>query len=178
MASSSYHELAAPAYEEESQHDQPALDITTAFNNLRLEDSSRTPGALPTPDQCIAHLKVLEAFHQLKENISYTDGLFGLEDFSIPTSFAASDIQELKDRLAQKRWAVYLARAVDRFSKWWTLALPQSQYFQIQQLGWDDPYDDILRNPVRESQVFTQDNIPPVGMSSPVELRKHLLTRI
>src|SRR5258708_6501209 len=52
-------------------------ELSAAFSNLKLPDK---PPALPTADYCLAHLKLLNSFHALKEDIGYTDGLFGLQD--------------------------------------------------------------------------------------------------
>ena len=49
-------------------------NLTAAFSNLKLDDS-----IIPNPDQCIAHLKLLEAFHQLREDTALHDGLFNIQ---------------------------------------------------------------------------------------------------
>lgn len=51
------------------------------------------------------HLILLKSFHQLQITISNIPGLFGYATTS-----------ELD---CQKRWAVYVVRAVDRFQAWW-----------------------------------------------------------
>lgn len=158
--------LEPPAYAESAEQSQEPLDVRTAFANLDLPNAARTPAVLPSVDQCIAHLELLEAFHQLKEEISNTDGLFGLDDSDIPKSLAPNDIEELRAKLAQKRWAVYLARAVDRFARWWTVALPSrtQDFFKMTELGWHDPSEGILSRPVTAKCTFTRDNLPPLGM--------------
>jgi hypothetical protein len=83
--------------------------------NLKLDDHADTP----TVDQCIAHLKLLEAFSRLREDIGYQSGLFGIHDPDKPLPDA-----QTAAFLREKRWAVYVARAVDRFQMWWTKALP------------------------------------------------------
>lgn len=156
---------APPAYTEHAEQSQDPLDVTAAFADLDLQNAARAPATLPSVDQCIAHLEVLEAFHQLKEHISHTDGLFGLDDSDIPKSLAPNDVQELRDKLAQKRWAVYLTRAVDRFARWWTVALPSriQDFFKMTEWGWADPSDGILSRPVTATCTFTRDNLPPLG---------------
>lgn len=37
----------------------------------------------PVAETCIAHLRLLHAFHSLKEDIGYSDGLFGLWDSAV-----------------------------------------------------------------------------------------------
>ena len=52
---------APPAYAEAEE------DIITTFSNLNLNNPDTS---LPSPDRIIAHLKLLEAFHQLREVIA------------------------------------------------------------------------------------------------------------
>lgn len=93
--------------------------------------------AYPTADQTLAHLQFLSAVHTLKEEVGYTDGVFGLHDalaaapddvVSIPLNLPdkqaapASDEDRHRARLSrvrEKRWALYVARAVDRYEAWW-----------------------------------------------------------
>ncbi|KAI9648029.1 hypothetical protein NHQ30_002657 [Ciborinia camelliae] len=105
--------------------DGPAeADLTAAFANLKISQSS-TP-AFPNPDLCLAHLKLLKAFHNLKEDVGYTDGLFGLWD-------ARCELPIVEDRdkalvvVREKRWALYLARAVERFEDWWLKVLCEQE---------------------------------------------------
>jgi hypothetical protein len=87
-----------------------------------------------TPDQCIAHLKLLEAFNQLREDIGNTNNLFGIQSPPSKEKVEKSEKTPLVrgvdlDALAQvrvreKRWAVFVARAVDRFEKWWDACVP------------------------------------------------------
>lgn len=96
------------------------VDITSNFAKLNLDSKSTKP----TVDQCIAHLKLLEAFHQLREDIATTDGLFGISD-KLATSL--SKPEEALAKVREKRWAVYVARAADRFERWWVTCVPSSQ---------------------------------------------------
>lgn len=87
--------------------------LAAAFSSLRLSDS---PPSFPDPDTCLAHLKLLSAFHALKEDIGYTDGLFNLWD-------AKCELLDNRDeslaKMREKRWVLYIARAVERFEDWW-----------------------------------------------------------
>ena len=83
--------------------------LASAFASLVL-----TPWApAPTVPSCLVHLKLLEAFHQLRDRVSRTDGLFGLAD-----RWAAGASQNLR-LIHEKRWGIYVTRAVDRFESWW-----------------------------------------------------------
>jgi hypothetical protein len=109
---------APPSYAATDPSNQPvdgptAEELSAAFSSLRLSD---LPPAFPTTDHCLAHLKLLSAFHALKEDVGYTDGLFNLWD-------AKCELVENRDealaKLREKRWVLYIARAVERFEAWW-----------------------------------------------------------
>ena len=84
------------------------IDITAGFSNLSLGTSS----ALPTRDECIAHLKLLEAIHELRQSVAGHDGCMGIND-----DLAAGN-EEILRKIREKRWAVFVARAVHRFEVW------------------------------------------------------------
>lgn len=68
-------------------------------------------------DECIAHLKLISVFADLRDTISSRDGIFDLWDCTA----SQSDDDSRKRGLAllrEKRWAVYVTRAVDRFESW------------------------------------------------------------
>lgn len=91
----------------------PTASITAAFDSLQL---SNAPPIFPTAETCLAHLKLLYAFRNLKDDVGYTDGLWGIKD---PDPAAGVPDARLLSRLREKRWAIYLARAVDRYEAWW-----------------------------------------------------------
>ncbi|KAL7948262.1 hypothetical protein V8C42DRAFT_351505 [Trichoderma barbatum] len=111
------------------------IDVTAAFANLSLSSGPTTGG--PNVDTCLAHLKLLHAIDALKEDVGYTDGLFEIWDsranWDIEIIHGAALPPGLKldrlgqdervklalSRLREKRWAIYLARAVDRYEAWW-----------------------------------------------------------
>ncbi len=102
------------------------LDFTAAFSNLNLT-ASHVPSP-PSPDKCIAHLKLLESFHQLREQVALTDGLFGIKDGFVPSDLSEAKRAELLTKMREKRWAVYVAKAAKRFEKWWeTCVQPEAQ---------------------------------------------------
>lgn len=110
---------APPAYTATEPADGPpgssVEDLSAAFSSLNIPD---VPPALPTPDHCLAHLKLLNSFHALKEDIGYTDGLFGLWDERCEV-LEGKERDEALARTREKRWALYIARAVERFQSWW-----------------------------------------------------------
>jgi hypothetical protein len=111
-----------------------------------------SPLEIPTPAECIAHLKLLHAFTKLRHDIGNHDGLFGIEmgkrdmngiqsskenpqQFggihqedaaaaaaavsSDPPDTAATHDAGVAERIRDKRWAVFVTKAVARFEKWW-----------------------------------------------------------
>ena len=136
---------------------EPPPDISTAFANLNLCEPSAL-AQTPTPDECLAHLKLLEAFYSLRQDISQHDGLFGINDSFATASTEQERTQELA-RIREKRWQVYVSKANKRFEAWWTTCvLPgaqrQSQYAVtlVGQTPW-----------VGEKLNFERENLPPLG---------------
>jgi hypothetical protein len=114
------------------------VNLTEAFDRLSLGIKPKFPDA----DTCLAHLKLLFAIQGMKEEVGYTDGLWniwdtraddtatvsdlaGLETASAPASGPANDEVSNKklailSKIREKRWAIFLARAVDRYEAWWS----------------------------------------------------------
>ena len=127
-------------------------DISAAFSNLRLEDST-----FPTSDQCIAHLKLLEAFHQLREDVALRDGLFGLNDAFVPNHESNEAQAEILRKIREKRWAVFVAKAVQRFEKWWTVCVQPQAKRLTQSSG-------MTSKPTEGTKLrFRADDLPPIG---------------
>lgn len=128
--------------EETVQHLQQQLqediNLSAAFSNLDIAADSSS--AEPTTALCLAHLKFLHTLQALKDDIGYTDGIFGLWDSRAVTGLDAIfaneklpaekqkeekpliDTEKAKlalSRVREKRWALYVARAVDRYAAWW-----------------------------------------------------------
>jgi len=75
---------------------------------------------IPSEDEVLLHYRLLAAFEKLRRQVSSTPGLFGLND-PVP----GTDPREV-DRVAGKRWQVYITRAVERFTVWWEKVLPKT----------------------------------------------------
>ena len=143
-------------------YEVPPPDITAAFSNLKLDDES---SPRPTVEQCIAHLKLLEAFHQLREDIGTRDGLFGIKDDFVPPEITeAKQRAEMLARIREKRWAVYVARAVSRFHIYWEKCL-QSAARPLRIADIDDLSYAESVSKSRPMQ-FTRDNLPPLGIAT------------
>ena len=127
-------------------YDTTPPDITSAFSNLNLNASD----TIPTPSECLAHLKLLEAFFLLREDIGTTDGLCDIRDDSIPASAPEEQKNQLIANIREKRWAVYVTNASLRFERWWEASTgPKSQ--SLKQQAKTAPLS------------FNQDNLPPLG---------------
>ncbi|KAJ8098107.1 hypothetical protein POJ06DRAFT_258557 [Lipomyces tetrasporus] len=73
---------------------------------------------LPSVDQCICHLKLLTARANLQEDISTSESLFGLSD-SLTERLSDRNKQEVLPKIREKRWQVYVFRAVERCRVLW-----------------------------------------------------------
>lgn len=155
-------EYAPPDYDAENALEPP--DVTAGFANLSLDSSGKD--SQPTVDECIAHLKLLECFYRLRQKIGSSDGLFGIHDSIVLDARPAEDkAPELLAKLAEKRWAIYLARAVSRFHAWLKAVLPDAKKANINQLQVDGERG-LLCKPSRENAPlkFLADNLPPVDV--------------
>lgn len=128
-------------------------DITAAFSSLKLEDSDK-----PTPDQCIAHLKLLEAFHQLREDVATNDGLFGLRDDFVPQGVDEQQRAETLLKIREKRWAIYVAKAARRFERWWQVSV-EPGVEMLSQKAMAAEHFDHDRHPL----FFSKEALPPLG---------------
>lgn len=133
-------------------------DITAAFSNLSLD----TPQGKPTVDECIAHLKLLEAFSQLREDIGTTDALYGIQD-DFASCLRAERRTESLARMREKRWAVFVTRAVDRFAVYWQNCIEPD----ARMLRQTDVDSSLFGDGFGSSALkFDVDNLPPLGMQS------------
>ena len=165
-------EAPPPDYLNGSGHDYADVppDYTAGFANLKLSDgpSSETP----TVDETIAHLKTLECFSRLRQSVASTDGLFGIDNATVVDIARSSSLSngegadELLPKLAEKRWAVYVSRAVDRFHAWIKYAVPDTGRQSMVRIEGDgttglltDP--EYVKNPMRPIGTA---NMPPVDV--------------
>ncbi|KAL8647478.1 MAG: hypothetical protein Q9226_006410 [Calogaya cf. arnoldii] len=96
-----------------------------------------TSSNIPTPDQCIAHLKLLEAFHGLREHVATTDGLYGIYDRFVDDVYPSNGVDERKAqlllKLREKRWAIYVTNAERRYTVWFQKLRSEHRYVPGQQ---------------------------------------------
>ena len=136
---------------------EPPIDISSAFANLNLNQNS-TPAQKPTPDQCLAHLKLLEAFYSLREDISQQDGLFGIRD-DFATADTEEDRAQVLAKIREKRWQVYVSKASKRFEAWWETCIVPNAQRQTQSAVMT-----VTRSPWTGNTLkFERSNLPPLG---------------
>ena len=112
----------------------------------------------PTADQCIAHLKLLECFHELRETIATTDGLYGIKDAYASTAASESSHASLLTKIREKRWSIYVTQAVKRFELWWMNCIePRGNHPQ--------PMKNATSPALWKERLtpFTKSNLPPIG---------------
>lgn len=163
----------SPAREEDHishQDDNSSSDSESIpANSNQDHDASETV----TPTECIAHLKFLAALAHLQNSVRTTDGLF-----KINRPKKHNDLLEdetIKSRIEEKRWQVYVSRAVDRFTQWW-LSLPTyKQPPTVMSLKRFEMDPLTLKEDARI--VLTKDDLPPLGKTTTVALN-HISYRI
>jgi hypothetical protein len=137
-------------------------DLITPLTNLNLSQPTGKQST-PTVDQCIAHLKLLTALANLREDVSTSDGLFGISD-SITEKLSEEDKQAALPRIREKRWQVYATRAVERFRLWWEVCLPAGQMLRQSDLS---ARGDFHMIPEKGTVIsLGPDRAPPLGMWS------------
>ncbi|KAJ5232183.1 hypothetical protein N7468_005139 [Penicillium chermesinum] len=150
-----------PSYDREDPVEQIALELP----KLNLEASSGGIGKTVTRDQCVAHLKFLAVLADLRDVISNTDGLFGINNSDVDGKFSQpTDQNAARAKIKEKRWAVYTARAADRYTAWWFNCLPVSQSRATLKMVKDEHYEQIT-SPDKASDIsWSTNNLPPIDI--------------
>ncbi|KAM3418096.1 hypothetical protein BST61_g6301 [Cercospora zeina] len=137
--------------------------VTAGFSDLRI---SPDRDGLPTNEECIAHLKMLECFYRLKQSVASQDGLFGIKDDLVTRQNAPMDekTSELLAKLGEKRWAIYVQRAVDRFETWWNAIAPDSRWADRTQLVRDGKAETVCLPFTKDAFFLDASTLPPVDV--------------
>lgn len=147
--------------------EQPPLELPQLDLSSNLSDSTTI-----TRDQCVAHLKFLAVLADLRDTISSDDGLFDIYDAEAERF--PKELNAARARICEKRWAVYTARAVDRYTKWWSKGLPGSRPMAtINDLESID-YENIIN--CGTIVAWSTENLPPLGKCIDAEIKK--ITRL
>ena len=163
MMTSGKHVVSTPAHDSspppayaQGNHDIP--DITTAFSTLNLKTSTK-----PTPDVCLAHLKLLEALNQLREDVAYEDGRFDIKDEFANAGKSDRERSDLLAKIREKRWQVYVTKASKRFERWWSTCVEPGD--EATRLLKQDQIPSIFQQTpeIGERLEWTKDQMPPLG---------------
>ncbi|KXS99375.1 hypothetical protein AC578_8990 [Pseudocercospora eumusae] len=157
-----------PSYEQDQIDRDNILqppDITAGFSNLSVRPSDN---GVPVKEETVAHLKVLEAFYRLRQSVGSQSGLFGIHN-NVVTGHGLPEsdkIAELLARLAEKRWAIYVQRAVDRFEAWWNAIIPNAYWPDRVRLE-SEGKQGLLVQPANIGGIpyrLVMDNLPPLDV--------------
>jgi hypothetical protein len=173
LSSNTRGESPLPPYSEFEE--EPVVDLTPLFSSLVI---SANPG-VPTPDTCLVHLKLLHAIQALKVDVAYHDGLWDIWDATIEgaaltypgsgsnASSAEEYHKELLSNTREKRWALYVARAVDRYEDWWkSMGLNHLVEKDMERAN-SIQYDDFTLGSGRLQ--WTEEMLPPLGMCTKIQ---------
>jgi hypothetical protein len=145
-------------------------DYTAGFANLSISDAPSSD--IPSVNETIAHLKTLECFSRLRQTAASTDGLFGIHNAIVVDIARSSNLasgegaDELLPKLAEKRWAIYISRAVDRFHDWVSVIVPNGPIPTMAELEYDGRNDMIMHPGYAKQamQPIGQSNMPPLDV--------------
>lgn len=169
MSSSSKPLFPPPAYVEADNGVNPNFFV---FETLSLSDIPSDP----TPETCLVHLKLLFAIQAMKEDVGYTDGLWGLWDSragpvdpSVQTVAEKTQDQQLQilSQLREKRWALFVARAVERYRAWWKLFGGRPLRKDDMAVKHSDVYIDFPGPVGSQAMSWREEMLPPLGLYRP-----------
>lgn len=192
---------------EQAQAQQPTpgaqdageINVTAAFEKLNLSNLPSNPSI----DTCLAHLKLLLAIQNMKEDVGFTDGLWDLWDAragpdSQFLSFLSSPSTEKKDipepniqermqsqtlaalsKIREKRWALFVAQAVDRYEVWWkslTVSLKARPLTEDDMRLPSSPSYRVFTSGPSARLCWSEETLPPLGTAAPFFLASLGLT--
>ncbi|KAK6206810.1 alpha-ketoglutarate-dependent sulfonate dioxygenase [Colletotrichum tabaci] len=129
-------------------------------------------GTDPTEDTCLAHLRLLTAFNRLKNETGYRDGLWEIWDSRAnagggndkAAAAAGTPNPDVLVKLREKRWAVYVGRAVDRYAVWWRSFVPDMLLERDMVDPPEERRDRYEGFPRSEPMVWNADMLPPLDV--------------
>lgn len=113
-----------------------------------------------TVDTCLAHLKLLFTFQNLKEAVGYTDGLWEMYDSQVSPDKDGKNLSLLRE----KRWALYVARAAHRYESWWN-SFPKDPLTEDHMVADNPHYTRFASDAPPDLATFAarSDMLPPIG---------------
>ncbi|KAF9885218.1 hypothetical protein FE257_000578 [Aspergillus nanangensis] len=157
-----------PPYEECERPPPPAQP---ALPRIDPTPSAGSPIAFTvTRDQCIAHLKFLAVLADLRDTVASIPGLFGIADAN--EKLFQEHTNEAQIRVKEKRWAVYTARAVERYATWWEACIVNCKSPPAADHLYRIWYEDVVRleNPIQ----WVPEMLPPLDVL--MVLHAHMLS--
>lgn len=175
-----------PAYTELQTAVQDISEPTSS-SALTTLNTSQHFSQVPPVGNCLAHLRLLHSFQALKEDVGYTDGLWGLWDTladgdstrwaGIQANLSEKDKSRLTDddsvrrmrlsKVREKRWAIYVARAADRYESWWqSVAGSDPPYLTTKEMnaGLDRVHTCLPESPITWKRMEWEEHmLPPLG---------------
>ncbi|KAK2737213.1 hypothetical protein FQN55_001234 [Onygenales sp. PD_40] len=153
---------------------QPAASTTSAARDKapwykQKNQPSSSPGKLlmetevPTIDACIVHLKLLAAIADLRDQVSATDGLFGLSDRLFDKFESQRDRYRAAAIIREKRWQIYVCRAVDRFEAWMDRGIETGRIVSVPDIEAKDKKYSTVTD-CDGLVPFTVDTLPPLDV--------------
>ncbi|KAL5356931.1 hypothetical protein BJX96DRAFT_134246 [Aspergillus floccosus] len=107
-----------------------------------------TEAPIVSARECLQHQHLLRCFGNLKQNVSRKKGLFKTEH--VHDINMEPDLKIRQTIVEERRWSIYVSRAIHRFSVWWTcLPTLRTAGFPSGQ-GTEKPH-------------WTRDRMPPLG---------------
>ncbi|UKZ50391.1 hypothetical protein TrVGV298_004651 [Trichoderma virens] len=160
-------------------------DVNAAFMNLSFARSTAEHIDVRygiSEDSCLAHLKLLHAIQAMKEDIGYTDGLWNLwdsrgkwalDDLRVDGDWPMIRLLEKTNsatvmkaghvRIREKRWALFIARAVERYETWWHSLAETDMLTEKDMATPDDPK--YRKFPNGHKLRWKEKMLPPLGES-------------
>lgn len=163
--------------------DEAVENANAAFLNLSFESSITDHLDIRyslSEDACLAHLKLLHAIQSMKEEVGYTDGLWNLwndrgkwalDDLRADADWSTIRMLEKASaktvtkaghsRIREKRWALFVARAVDRYETWWKF-LGENIMLTEEDMADPDSYK-FKKFPTSRRLIWEERILPPLG---------------
>lgn len=163
--------------------DEAVENVNAAFLNLSFKSNITDHLDIRygfSEDACLAHLKLLHAIQSMKEEVGYTDGLWNLWDdrgkWALDDLRADADWPTIRmlektsaktvtnaghSRIREKRWALFVARAVDRYETWWKL-LGENIMLTEEDMADPDSYK-FTKFPISRRLIWEERILPPLG---------------